>query len=266
MNDKISVVINTYNAERHLRDVLESVSSFDEVLVCDMESTDSTVEIAKECNCKVVNFPKGEHEICEPARDFAIHSAQNDWVLVVDADEIVPDSLRKYLYEFIRRKQSDITGLAIPRRNMFMGKYITDLPDYQLRFFRQNLAVWEPIIHSRPKIKGKIENIPNKKSLSLIHLDNPVIRSRIEKINRYTDYEVTKRFDRNYGFFDLAFRPAFFFMKSYIFGRGFFGGTRGLAKAYMSMVYQIVLISNKIESDLMNTIKPTQISSTHEQM
>ncbi len=40
--DKISVVINTYNAEKHLQQVLDSVKGFDEVLICDMQSTDST--------------------------------------------------------------------------------------------------------------------------------------------------------------------------------------------------------------------------------
>ena len=44
----ISVVINTYNAERFLRRVLESVKNFDEIVVCDMESTDNTCAIARE--------------------------------------------------------------------------------------------------------------------------------------------------------------------------------------------------------------------------
>ena len=43
----ISVVINTYNAQQHLAKVLESVKDFDEVVVCDMESTDDTVKIAE---------------------------------------------------------------------------------------------------------------------------------------------------------------------------------------------------------------------------
>ena len=47
-DNKISVIINTYNAEQHLRKVLDSVKDFDEVVVCDMESTDHTLEIAKE--------------------------------------------------------------------------------------------------------------------------------------------------------------------------------------------------------------------------
>ena len=56
MNDenKISVVINTYNAERDLEQVLEAVKDFDEVLVCDMESTDNTLNIARKHGCRIV--------------------------------------------------------------------------------------------------------------------------------------------------------------------------------------------------------------------
>ena len=57
----ISVVINTYNAERHLAEVLETVKGFDEVLVCDMESTDQTIEIAKRYGCRIVIFEKKDY-------------------------------------------------------------------------------------------------------------------------------------------------------------------------------------------------------------
>ena len=57
--NKISVVINTYNAEQHLEEVLESVKDFDEILICDMESTDHTLEIAQRYGCRIVKFPKG---------------------------------------------------------------------------------------------------------------------------------------------------------------------------------------------------------------
>ena len=64
---KISVVINTYNARQHLQKVLESVKGFDEVVVCDMESTDDTVAIAREYGCKVVTFPKRAcPHVCHP--------------------------------------------------------------------------------------------------------------------------------------------------------------------------------------------------------
>ena len=57
--NKISVVINTYNAEKHLQRVIDAVRTFDEVLICDMESTDSTLDIARMNGCKIVTFPKG---------------------------------------------------------------------------------------------------------------------------------------------------------------------------------------------------------------
>ena len=51
---KISVVINTYNAEKHLVTVLESVKEFDQIVLCDMHSSDNTIAIAEKYNCKIV--------------------------------------------------------------------------------------------------------------------------------------------------------------------------------------------------------------------
>ena len=79
---KISVAINTYNSAKYLPEVLDSLKGFDEVVVCDMESTDDTVDIALAHGCRVVTFPKGNINICEPARNTAIRSASNEWVLV----------------------------------------------------------------------------------------------------------------------------------------------------------------------------------------
>lgn len=181
MDKKISAVMNTYNAEEHLQKVLYSLKGFDEIVVCDMESTDSTVDIAKSNGCKVVTFPKGNTNICEPARDFAIHSATNDWVFVVDADEIVPEALKNYLYD--RINESNFTSaLAVPRLNSFLGRPATASPDYQLRFFLKDRTKWPATIHSRPTVDGKIENIPaSDKSLYMIHLDDLSIKSRVEK-------------------------------------------------------------------------------------
>ena len=94
MEQKISVVINTYNAEQHLAKVLDAVKDFDEIVICDMESTDSTLDIARQYGCKIVTFEKKDYTIVEPARNFAIQSATYPWVLVVDADEIVTPELR----------------------------------------------------------------------------------------------------------------------------------------------------------------------------
>ena len=254
MLQKISVVINTYNAERHLDKVLNALDGFDEIVICDMDSTDSTLDIARRHGCKIVNFPKGEHKICEPARDFAIHSATNDWVLVVDADEIVPDKLREYLYSVIADGKFE-DALAVPRINRFLGGEVNGSPDYQLRFFRKDKAKWPPIIHTRPIIDGEIKNVPAKRALSLKHLDDPTLTERIAKINVYSDYEVPKRRNKNYGICKMIFRPIWFFLKSYLFGGGFRDGKRGVVNAYMASVYQIMLLSKIYEDKLRNNRK-----------
>ena len=122
---KISVVINTYNARQHLRQVLESVKDFDEVVVCDMESTDDTCDIAREFGCRIATFPKADHKSAEPARTFAIQSASSHWVLVVDADEIVTQELREVLYQRIADPDGP-AGYYIPRQNMFMSMFVRD--------------------------------------------------------------------------------------------------------------------------------------------
>lgn len=250
MENKISVVINTYNAERYLKQVLESVREFDEIVICDMESTDTTVNIAKEYNCKIVSFPKKNNKIVEPARQFAIETATNPWVLVVDADEIVPPKLRKYLYDIISTSSPcSFSGLYIPRRNIFMGHFLKCLyPDPQLRFFQKKSIKWPPIIHANPKINGKIEKIPTKKKeLAFIHLDANSIYSRVERINRYTEYEIEKRGYKNYGILAMFWRPFFRFFKRFIISGGIFDGKRGFIYAYLDATYQFVSIAKILE-------------------
>ena len=84
---KISVVINTLNAERLLEKCLLSIQDADEIIICDMYSEDRTIEIAKKFNCKIVYHQKTG--IVEPARNWAMDQAAGEWILVLDADENV---------------------------------------------------------------------------------------------------------------------------------------------------------------------------------
>ena len=114
----ISVVIHTYNNEKIIRRCLESVRHFDEIVICDMYSTDKTIEIAKEYNCKIVYYENIGW--ADPARNYAIQQASNEWVLVVDSDEVIPQNLVKYLYEFIL-KSDDYNAIRMPRLNYCWG-------------------------------------------------------------------------------------------------------------------------------------------------
>ena len=193
---KISVVIQTYNSEQFLERVLNSVKEFDEIVVCDMYSTDRTIEIARKFDCKIVYHKKTD--FCEPARNFAIHSATYDWVLVVDSDEIVPADLKDYLYTLLREQRA-IGGVWIPRKNYLMGKFIHgDYPDYILRFFRKQNAFWPPYVHAVPRVEGKVIRVPrNKKELAFIHLVNNPLELKLNKLNIYTSKEIPKRTGQN---------------------------------------------------------------------
>lgn len=244
----ISVVINTYNAERHLAKVLDSVKEFDEVLVCDMESTDSTLDIARRFGCRIVTFPKGEHTIVEPAREFAIRRAQHEWVLVVDADEVVPVDLKEYLYAHTRKPDA-ADGLFVPRKNYFMGRFLhAAYPDYILRFFRKDKTTWPPVIHVSPEVDGRVERIPcRKQELAFIHLANDTVSDRLRKIDVYTNNELQKKQNRYYGYPSYVWRPFFRFFKAYVLKGGFRDGIPGFVQAMMEGYYQLVMLAKMKE-------------------
>lgn len=247
-DNKISVVINTYNASCHLARVLDSVKDFDEIVICDMESTDDTLEIAGRYGCKVVTFPKGDLQICEPARQTAIEAASCKWVLVVDADELVTPQLKDYLYESIAREDAP-KGLWIPRKNYFMGRFMHCFyPDYLLRFFVKEGTVWPPYIHVSPVVDGKTERIPaSREDLAFVHLANDSIRSRIDKTNQYTEGEVAKKKGKHYGMMALLWRPFFRFFKAYILKGGIRDGKAGFICACYEGIYQFVAVSKMME-------------------
>lgn len=247
MENNISVVINTYNASKYLARVLETVKTFDEIVVCDMESTDNTVAIAQQYGCKVVTFPKANYNICEVARDFAIHSASNEWVLVVDADELVPEALHDYLYNFLK-DNSDITGLYIPRINLTMGVPLpASYPDYQLRFFYHTKTYWPPVVHTKPEINGKVGYIAkSRKDCALYHLDDST-RATINRQNTYSDNEVERRAGKKVTLFKMIASPGMRFFKQYFLKGGIFYGVAGYVQAVRSAQYKFTVLCKLYE-------------------
>ncbi len=254
---KISVVINTYNAAAQLERTLRSVSDFDETVVCDMESTDDTVAIARRHGARVVTFPKGSYNICEPARDFAIHTAGGEWVLVVDADESVPPGLHSYLYDYIRRPDA-ADALSVPFRSVFMGRPTSTRTERHVRFFRRDKATWPPTIHSKVIIDGTTARIPARPDLCILHFDNPTVAARLAKIDRYSDNEVPKRLHRRYSALAFLLRPWFFFFKMLILKGSIRDGRRGIVRAYLEMTYQVSLMGKTLEAQ-----EPGNETTTH---
>ena len=253
MNDekKISVVINTRNAEQHLQQVLEAVKGFDEVLICDMESEDHTLDIARQYGCRIVTFERKNYNIVEPAREFAIHEARYDWVLVVDADEVVTPELKDYLYSRIKEVNCP-DGLYIPRKNYFMGRFMRcHYPDHILRFFRKDKTHWPPVIHCAPEVDGHVEKIPAKhRELAFEHLANDSVENIVSKTNQYTWNELDRKRHKNYGTMAFLWRPFFRFFKTYILKGAILDGKPGFIKAMLEGYYQFIFLSKKYESSL----------------
>lgn len=246
---KITAIVQTYNAAEHLDKCLTALKHFDEILVIDMESTDATVEIAKRHSARVIVKERGIHRIVEAYRDFAIKAASNDWVLVVDADEIVPPALVDFLYAEIERDSSPRAYL-IPIKNYFMGTWMRCYyPDYILRFFNRVGAHWPYEIHSRPSHQGSVVKIPkNRTDLAYIHLANESVSTSVRKMNQYTDRESQRRREC-YRRWRLIVEPPFRFFSSYILKGGFRMGMPGFIHSVHDAVYRFYALA-KIEETI----------------
>lgn len=240
---KISVVIHTYNSEHFLPRCLEGVKDFDEIVICDMYSTDSTLEIAEKYKCRILM-----HEnvgFADPARDFAIHQSTNDWVLVVDSDEVVPPNLPAYLYNFVEKEGGTFDGLYISRKNYFMGRFMHgSYPDYQLRLFRSSKTTWPPTVHSRPLVDGKVARIPRRrKDLAFEHLINETVEQRLAKLNVYTNMECVRREGSTYSILGACFSCLNRFNQKYFFKGGFRDGKAGFAHAAIDSIYKFITVA-----------------------
>lgn len=244
---KISVVIHTFNSERFLPRVLNSVRAFDEVVICDMHSTDATLQIAREFGARVVMHEKLAY--ADPARNFAIQQATHDWVLVVDSDELITPELCEALYAHARRTDAE-EGVRIPRRNYFMGRFMHgEYPDPILRFFRKSKTVWPPHVHGQPIVEGRVRALPPRRSqLAIIHLVNPSVASWIAKVNVYTDLEIPKRQSQSMGWVKLLFAPWYRFFKAFVLKGGFRDGKRGYIYARLLATYKLFTVAKIIES------------------
>ena len=130
-----------------------------------------------------------------------------------------------------------------------MGRFLhSAYPDYVLRFFQRDKTHWPAVIHCSPEVDGMVERIPsNRRELALEHLANDSISSILRKTDTYSEYELPRRRNKNYGLLALIFRPLFRFFKSYIMKKGFLDGMPGLIHALLDAHYQFVVVAKLLE-------------------
>lgn len=135
-NPSVAVVILTYNESIHLPRALEHVRSFaKEVFVVDSFSTDNTVELAKAGGAMVL-----QHPFTNYARQFewALENAPitADWVMRLDADEIIESDLAEEIVSKLPELPADVTGVNLNRKTIFQGKFIRHGGRYPLTLLR----------------------------------------------------------------------------------------------------------------------------------
>lgn len=231
----IAVVVNTFNEEKNIERCLSSVSSFaDDIVVVDMGSRDKTLDIAREFKAKIFKHPFTG--FVEPARNFAIEKANADWILLLDADEEIHQSLKETLIRL--SKSTDKSYFRLPRKNIIFGKWIKYSlwwPDYQIRFFKKGAVSWSDKIHSIPLTRGVGGDLEAVEKDAIIHYNYQTTDQFIERLNRYSGIQAKELYLSGYKFNwrDLIIKPTHEFINRYFEGQGYKDGIHGLALAFL---------------------------------
>lgn len=194
MTPPVSVVMNTLDAERFLRFALASVRGWAaEIVVVDMESTDRTVAVARELGARVLSHPRA-NGCPEPARAFAVEAASHPWVLVLDADELVPLGLSRRLLALAAR--GDVDAVRIPRVNHLLGAPVLHSGwnperDRHLRFFRPGTVAVPTRVHEpfRARAGARVVDLPVEAGAMLVHFNYTDVDDFVARLARYTSLE-----------------------------------------------------------------------------
>jgi glycosyltransferase involved in cell wall biosynthesis len=143
----LAVIILAYNEERHIVRVLECARAVaDEIFVIDSLSTDRTMELARVHGATVL-----QHAFINYSRQFqwALDNSPitADWIMRLDADEVIEPDLAEEIRVRLPTLPSDIVGINLKRKHIFLGRWIRHGGRYPLVLLR----IWR-------RGKGRIEN------------------------------------------------------------------------------------------------------------
>jgi len=233
---KLSVIVITHNEERNIGACLASVRWADEIVVVDSQSTDRTVELARQYTSRVhVNPWMGFAE----AKNYALAQTSADWVLWLDADERVTPELAREIQQVVRQNRSELVGYSFPRRAYFLGKWIRHCgwyPGRVVRLFRRGAGSFsDSLVHEHLVLDGSIGRLGH----DLLHYTDENLEQYFNKFNRYTSLAVEELVanHRSFRLLDLLARPPVFFFKMYILRLGFLDGIPGLILCALSSCY-----------------------------
>ena len=242
------MVINAFNEQDNIEVALGCVGWADEIVVVDDGSSDNTLNLLdklKVKNKKLKIFHHQSKGYVEPARNFAVSKASGEWILILDSDEEIPDTLAKRLKE-IANKMNTIDYVEVPRKNIIFGKWMKASkwwPDYQIRFFKRGKVVWSDQIHVPPKSEGEGLTLEEDENYAILHHNYDSLSQFIDRMGRYTKIQAQELIKSDYRFdwTDLITKPTGEFFARFFANRGFEDGLHGLALSLLQAFSFLVM-------------------------
>ncbi len=243
----LSVVIITHNEEENIFRCIDSIKDLaDEILVVDSFSTDRTVEICNASGCKVIPH---QFEGYGQQKQFGVEQAANNWILSLDADEVVTNELKTEIRGQMQSKQIPHGGYQIPFSLFYMGKilrYSGTGNEFHLRLFDRTKGRFTEVkVHEGVEVTGPVGTLKGK----IIHYSYRDLFHHLQKINTYTTqaaegYTATgRRFSKAWAAFKF---PVSFFV-FYIIKLGILDGYPGFLWSFFAAFYGSVKVAKTIE-------------------
>jgi glycosyltransferase involved in cell wall biosynthesis len=225
--DKLSIVIITHNEEKNIDRCLQSVQAIaDEIVVVDSYSTDKTEEICRNFNVK---FIRHDFEGHIQQKNWARNQSEYDFVLSLDADEVLSSELIGEIKKIKNVRRYD--GYSFNRLTNYCGKWVKHTgwyPDTKLRLWDRTKGEWRG--------KNPHDRFEMQKNCTLSHIKGDILHysyhtmgqhlNQIAKFSEISAYENYKK-GRKINMILLLFRPLFIFFKKYFIKLGILDGYYG---------------------------------------
>ena len=196
----ISIIIIAGNAQNTIESCLKSCFFAPEIILVAANSSDHTVNISKKIfpKIKIIKTTDSYGRNFAKWRNLGLKSATNKWILYVDTDEIITDSLHQEITNIIQADNNKFSHYAIPRENYYLNHRVRfggSYPDYVKRLFlRKNLIKYSGFLHEQPEVKGELGYTKSP----LKHYTHTDLKSMVEKTLIWTDMEAKALFDNNH--------------------------------------------------------------------
>ena len=227
----LSVILITRNEEANLADCLASLEGIaQQVVVVDTNSTDSTLEIAK--NHGALISQPADWPGFGPQKNRALDLATGEWVLSLDADERLTPALRSEILTAIHHS-AHVDCFAIPRLSWYCGRFIRHSgwsPDFVDRLFKRGTARFsDDLVHERLIPNGQVAKLENP----MLHFSFMDFSQVLQKIDRYSTASAEQAFakGRRSNPLKAILHGIWAFIRTYFIRAGFLDGYQGLALA-----------------------------------